>query len=113
MKRNGLIKKINFWINSVLNKIIPCILLTYLSLALIRMLYQSNERRHRLRSYGQAQTFYSQANSSFYNTNPIQSQLPVELANSINSQKHNDKKTGVTTKSLPNSPNSSNANFFR
>lgn len=110
--RNGLIKKLNFWIYSVLNKIIPCCALTYLSLALIRMLYQSNERRHRLRSYGQTQ-FYSQAaSSSFYAptaTAPAMpanggGQLPVELTNSINAPK--------TRKSLPNSPNSSNPNLL-
>ena len=104
--RNGLIKKLNFWIYSVLNKIIPCCALTYLSLALIRMLYQSNERRHRLRSYGQAQTFYSQAaSSSFYNAPQVPSgQLPVDLINSINAQK--------SRKSLPNSPNASNPNLL-
>lgn len=107
------LKKINFWIYSVLNKIIPCCAITYLSLALIRMLYQSNERRHRLRSYGQQQ-FYSQASSSFYNANPIQNQLPIELVNSINSQKTKEKveKKQQRFKSLPNSPNTSNPNFL-
>ena len=73
------------------------------------MLYQSNERRHRLRSYGQT-TFYSQAaSSSFYNAPPVQGgQLPVELINSINAQKSKESKR----KSLPNSPNSSNPNLL-
>lgn len=107
LKGNGLLKKINFWIYSVLNKLVPCCALTYLSLALIRMLYQSNERRHRLRtrSHGQ-QTFYSQAaSSSFYNTNPLQNQLPI---NSLRA-KDNDKDD---SKSLPNSPKASSPNFL-
>lgn len=89
-------------------------------MALIRLLCQSNERRHRLRSYGQAQTtFYSQIGSSFYNSNPIQNQLPIDLISSINSHKelkdtkqNEDEKMNSNFKSLPNSPNSSNSNFL-
>lgn len=77
------------------------------------MLYQSNERRHRLRSYGQTQTFYSQAaNSSFYNAAPGQGggsgQLPVDLTNSIDTHKSKES----NRKSLPNSPNASNPNLL-
>lgn len=37
---------------SVLTKLIPCIALTYLSLALIRVLYRANQRRQRLKHHG-------------------------------------------------------------
>lgn len=38
--------------NSVLTKLIPCIALTYLSLALIRVLYKANQRKQRLKQRG-------------------------------------------------------------
>lgn len=45
-----LLKKLNFWVFSVLTKLIPCILLTYLSLALVRVLVEANRRKQRLHS---------------------------------------------------------------
>jgi len=51
-KNNQLLLKINFWMYSVLAKLIPCIALTYLSLALIRVLYQANQRKQRLKQHG-------------------------------------------------------------
>ena len=47
---DGLLKNINFWVFSVGLKIVPCILLTYLSLALIRVLLEAERRRQRLKS---------------------------------------------------------------
>lgn len=47
---NGLLRNINFWVFSVGLKIVPCILLTYLSLALIRVLLEAERRRQRLKS---------------------------------------------------------------
>lgn len=43
-----LLEKINFWAFSVLLKFIPCILLTVLSLALIRILCDAQKRKERL-----------------------------------------------------------------
>lgn len=37
---------------SVLTKLIPCLALTYLSLALIRVLYRANQRKQRLKQHG-------------------------------------------------------------
>lgn len=47
---NGLLRNINFWVFSVGLKLVPCILLTYLSLALIRVLLEAERRRQRLKS---------------------------------------------------------------
>ena len=47
---DGLLKNINFWVFSVGLKLVPCILLTYLSLALIRVLLEAEKRRQRLKS---------------------------------------------------------------
>lgn len=47
---DGLLRNINFWVFSVGLKIVPCFLLTYLSLALIRVLLEAERRRQRLRS---------------------------------------------------------------
>ncbi|RWS24013.1 putative G-protein coupled receptor-like protein [Leptotrombidium deliense] len=47
--QNGeLLKKINFWVFSVATKLVPCMLLTYLSLALIRVLVEADKRKQRL-----------------------------------------------------------------
>ena len=43
-----LLEKVNFWAFSVLLKLIPCILLTWLSLALIRILIDARKRKERL-----------------------------------------------------------------
>ncbi|XP_054165015.1 G-protein coupled receptor dmsr-1-like [Oppia nitens] len=43
--------KINFWMYSVITKLIPCIALTYLSLALVRVLYRANQRKQRLKHH--------------------------------------------------------------
>lgn len=47
---DGLLRNINFWVFSVGLKLVPCILLTYLSLALIRVLLEAERRRQRLKS---------------------------------------------------------------
>ncbi|UYV78086.1 dmsr-8 [Cordylochernes scorpioides] len=49
---NQLIEKINFWTFSVIFKLVPCIALTGLSLGLIRVLYEANQRKHRLKKGG-------------------------------------------------------------
>ncbi|UYV73394.1 hypothetical protein LAZ67_10003027 [Cordylochernes scorpioides] len=46
---NMFLRRINFWIFSVLAKLVPCIALTGLSLGLIRLLYEANNRKKRLR----------------------------------------------------------------
>lgn len=43
-----LLEKVNFWAFSILLKLIPCILLTYLSLALVRILIEARKRKERL-----------------------------------------------------------------
>lgn len=47
---NQALEKINFWIFSVLTKLIPCIALTGLSLGLIKVLYEANKRKQRLKN---------------------------------------------------------------
>ena len=49
-RSDGLLKNINFWVYSVVMKLVPCILLTYLSLALIRVVVRADKRRQRLRA---------------------------------------------------------------
>ncbi|GFU06799.1 sex peptide receptor [Nephila pilipes] len=44
------LEKVNFWIFSVLTKLIPCIALTGLSLGLIKVLYEANKRKQRLKN---------------------------------------------------------------
>jgi hypothetical protein len=48
VQNDELLQKLNFWVFSVLLKLIPCILLTCLSLALIRILVEANKRKQRL-----------------------------------------------------------------
>ncbi|KFM80370.1 FMRFamide receptor, partial [Stegodyphus mimosarum] len=48
-RHNGLLAKINFWMFSVITKLVPCVALTGLSLGLIRVLYEANDRRQRLK----------------------------------------------------------------
>lgn len=50
LKNDGLLKNINFWVFSVGLKLVPCILLTYLSIALIRLLMEAERRRQRLKA---------------------------------------------------------------
>ncbi|KAG8190887.1 hypothetical protein JTE90_010312 [Oedothorax gibbosus] len=45
-----LLERINFWLFSVLTKLVPCIALTVLSLSLVRVLYEANLRRQRLKN---------------------------------------------------------------
>lgn len=47
---NQALEKVNFWIFSVLTKLIPCIALTGLSLGLIKVLYEANKRKQRLKN---------------------------------------------------------------
>lgn len=49
MRHDELLKKINFWVFSVGTKLVPCMLLTYLSLALIRVLVEAEKRKMRLK----------------------------------------------------------------
>lgn len=49
-QNDELLQKLNFWVFSVLLKLIPCVLLTILSLALIRVLVEANKRKQRLLS---------------------------------------------------------------
>ncbi len=48
VQNDELLQNLNFWVFSVLLKLIPCILLTCLSLALIRILVEANKRKQRL-----------------------------------------------------------------
>ncbi|XP_013783423.2 sex peptide receptor-like [Limulus polyphemus] len=50
VRHNHLLERVNFWIFSVLMKLVPCIALTGLSLALVRVLYVTNVRKHRLKN---------------------------------------------------------------
>lgn len=45
---NQLLNRLNFWLYSVLTKLVPCVALTFLSVALIRLLCHANFRRNRL-----------------------------------------------------------------
>ncbi|XP_054715345.1 G-protein coupled receptor dmsr-1-like [Uloborus diversus] len=47
---NQALEKVNFWLFSVLTKLIPCIALTGLSLGLIKVLYEANKRKQRLKN---------------------------------------------------------------
>ncbi|XP_023220826.1 sex peptide receptor-like [Centruroides sculpturatus] len=49
-EKNGLLQKVNFWIFSVLTKLVPCVALTGLSFGLIRVLYQADLRKQRLKN---------------------------------------------------------------
>lgn len=50
LDNDELLKKINFWVFSVGTKLVPCILLTYMSIALIRVLIEAEKRKQRLKS---------------------------------------------------------------
>ncbi|CAG2110456.1 unnamed protein product, partial [Medioppia subpectinata] len=50
IQNDELLQKLNFWMFSVLLKLIPCVLLTILSLALVRVLVEANKRKQRLLS---------------------------------------------------------------
>ncbi|KFM66935.1 putative G-protein coupled receptor, partial [Stegodyphus mimosarum] len=49
-RHNRLLEKMNFWIFSVITKLVPCVALTGLSLGLIKVLYETNKRRQRLKN---------------------------------------------------------------
>ncbi|XP_054709025.1 G-protein coupled receptor dmsr-1-like [Uloborus diversus] len=49
-RHDKLLEKINFWLFSVITKLVPCVALTALSLGLIRVLYEANLRRQRLKN---------------------------------------------------------------
>ncbi|GIY71041.1 sex peptide receptor [Caerostris extrusa] len=49
-RHDKLLEKINFWLFSVITKLVPCVALTALSLGLIRVLYETNLRRQRLKN---------------------------------------------------------------
>ncbi|XP_054724054.1 G-protein coupled receptor dmsr-1-like isoform X2 [Uloborus diversus] len=48
-RHDELLANINFWLFSVITKLVPCVALTGLSLGLIRVLYEANLRRQRLK----------------------------------------------------------------
>ncbi|XP_015918740.1 G-protein coupled receptor dmsr-1-like [Parasteatoda tepidariorum] len=48
-RHGGLLAKINFWMFSVLTKLVPCIALTVLSIGLLKVLYEATKRRERLK----------------------------------------------------------------
>ncbi|XP_054724056.1 G-protein coupled receptor dmsr-1-like [Uloborus diversus] len=49
-RHDRLLEKMNFWIFSVITKLVPCVALTGLSLGLIKVLYETNKRRQRLKN---------------------------------------------------------------
>lgn len=49
-RHHQLLEKMNFWIFSVITKLVPCVALTGLSLGLIKVLYETNKRRQRLKN---------------------------------------------------------------
>lgn len=49
-RHHHLLEKMNFWIFSVITKLVPCVALTGLSLGLIKVLYETNKRRQRLKN---------------------------------------------------------------
>ncbi|GAB6031340.1 hypothetical protein CHUAL_009124 [Chamberlinius hualienensis] len=50
LENGALIQNLNFWVYSVMVKLLPCIALTVLSLTLIRALYRTNRRRSQLKN---------------------------------------------------------------
>uniref|UniRef100_T1J538 G-protein coupled receptors family 1 profile domain-containing protein n=1 Tax=Strigamia maritima TaxID=126957 RepID=T1J538_STRMM len=48
LAHHGLLRTINFWVYSVIVKLVPCVALTLLSLSLIVALYRANERKIKL-----------------------------------------------------------------
>lgn len=52
LESNHFLKKVNFWVFSVVTKLGPCFLLTYLSLALISTLVEVDKRKARLHNRG-------------------------------------------------------------
>ncbi|GIY95884.1 sex peptide receptor [Caerostris extrusa] len=49
MRHGGLLASINFWMFSVISKLVPCVALTGLSFSLLKVLYEANLRRQRLK----------------------------------------------------------------
>ncbi|XP_076323336.1 G-protein coupled receptor dmsr-1-like [Tachypleus tridentatus] len=49
-RNNRLLEKTNFWVFSVLTKLVPCVLLTGLSVGLIHVLYEADLRKKRLKN---------------------------------------------------------------
>ncbi|XP_076325554.1 G-protein coupled receptor dmsr-1-like [Tachypleus tridentatus] len=49
-RNNHFLEKTNFWVFSVLTKLVPCVLLTGLSVGLIRVLYEADVRKKRLKN---------------------------------------------------------------
>lgn len=43
--------RFNFWIHSVLIKLLPCFILTLISFVLIRVLYKASKRKIKLKGY--------------------------------------------------------------
>lgn len=87
-KRNdGLLKKINFWVFGVMAKIIPCVMLTYLSLALIRVMVEADKRKTRLKESSRI---------PIPQVRPEQQQENTK--HQLNVQRNNERKTESTIK---------------
>ncbi|KAI1285309.1 Sex peptide receptor [Halotydeus destructor] len=89
MARDGLMKQINFWVFSVGTKLVPCILLTYLSLTLVKALMEADKRKRRLKAGpSTAITPRGSSNALSNNVNSSNSAGPVRSHTS-----HNDRTT--------------------
>ncbi|XP_031640943.1 sex peptide receptor [Contarinia nasturtii] len=53
-KQDTILYSINFWLFSVIIKLLPCLVLTVISFILIRVLYQAAKRKVKLKGYNQA-----------------------------------------------------------
>lgn len=51
-----LLDRLNFWVHSVIIKLIPCLVLTVISFILIRVLCQAAKRKDKLKQYNQTAT---------------------------------------------------------
>lgn len=49
LRHEGLLASVNFWMFSVVSKLVPCVALTGLSFGLLKVLYEANQRRQRLK----------------------------------------------------------------
>lgn len=83
---NELLKKINFWVFSVGAKLVPCILLTYLSLTLIRALIEADKRKRRLKC-GPTPSPRSSTSAPSNSCGPPTSRVPAATHNSSQSDR--------------------------
>jgi hypothetical protein len=85
-RNNEFLKHLNIWVFGVASKLIPCVLLTYLSLALIRVLIEADERKQRLHTKIPIPPSVSQANSQYQNQNNENQRRPTLTLSGISSQ---------------------------